>query len=73
MQSRLVQIDIANIVNTPRWYRQLVFDVTARDQLMAQIECHQFIVEMDFNSLILAINSIVTIFPLVVSIFDIFQ
>lgn len=49
MQSRLVQIDIANIVNTPRWYRQLVFDVTARDQLMAQIECHQFIVEMDFN------------------------
>lgn len=50
-----------------------MFDVTARDQLMAQIECHQFIVEMDFNSLILAINSIVTIFPLVVSIFDIFQ
>lgn len=50
-----------------------MFDVTARDQLMAQIEYHQFIVEMDFNSLILAINSIVTIFPLVVSIFDIFQ
>lgn len=42
------KIYIANIVNTPHWYRQLVFDVTARDQLMAQIEYHRFIVKMIF-------------------------
>lgn len=57
------KIYIANIVNTPHWYRQLVFDVTARDQLMAQIEYHQFIVKMIFFVRASAINSIVTIFP----------